>query len=143
VGKNRHKSYPEKERDGEIKRLKEALKRKDREIEKFKSELKTLEAAFTENIKFLKGKTAKLDLQELLRGAKKYESLNEIENNKNITFKELEDKWKCHKCNIGVMRLIVFNRPDGKHYIRSCSNRENCNNRTEVKKWHDKVEGVK
>ena len=141
VGK--HRTYAEKERDGEIKRLRDALKRKDREIEKLKSELKTLEAAFHENIRFLKGKTAKLDLQELIKGAQKKQDLKEIETEKEITFKELEEKWKCHKCNVGVMRLIVFNRPDGMHYIRACSNRGKCTNRTEAKKWHDKVEGIK
>lgn len=140
MAKNKHKSYPEKERDGEVKRLRDALKRKDKEVDKLKSELKTLETAFQENIKFLKGKTARLDLQELLKGAKKNESLKEIEDNKNFTFKELEEKWKCYKCNVGIMRLIIFNRPDGKHYIRACSNKSNCQNRTEAKKWHDNVE---
>lgn len=143
MAKGKHRTYADKERDGEIKRLKDALKRKDREIEKFKSELKTLEAAFQENIKFLKGKTAKLDLQELIKGAQKSQSLKDIETEKEVTFKELEDKWKCHKCQVGVMRLIVFTRPDGKHYIRACSNRGKCQNRTESKPWHEKVEGVK
>lgn len=139
----KHRTYPEKERDGEIKRLKEALKRKEREIEKLKSDLKTLEAAFQENIKFLKGKTAKLDLQELLKGAQKQQTLKQIEDEKQITFQELEKKWKCHKCNVGIMRLIVFNRPDGKHYMRVCNNKTKCQNRTEPKKWHEKVEGIK
>ena len=107
MAKSKHRTYAEKERDGEIKRLKDALRRKDREIEKFKSELKTLEAAFQENIKFLKGKTAKLDLQELMRGAQKKQNVTEIEEEKQVTFQELEEKWKCHKCGIGVMRLIV------------------------------------
>jgi ribosomal protein S20 len=141
VGK-KHKTYPEKERDGEIKRLRDALKRKDREIEKFKSELKTLEKAFEANIKFLKGKTAKLDLKELMDGAKKEQSLKEIETNKEATFQELEQKWKCHACGTGVMKLIVYTRPDGKWYLRKC-NQQTCTNRTEAKRWHDEVEGIK
>jgi ribosomal protein S20 len=142
VGK-KHKTYPEKERDGEIKRLRDALKRKDREIEKFKSELKTLEKAFEANIKFLKGKTAKLDLKELMDGAKKEQSLKEIETNKETTFQELEQKWKCHACGTGVMKLIVFTRPDGKFYIRACNNKPSCTNRTDAKRWSDEVQGIK
>ena len=139
----KHQTYPDKERDGEIKRLREALKRKDREIEKFKSELRTLEKAFESNIKFLKGKTAKLDLKELMDGATKEQSLKEIESAKESTFQELEKKWKCHKCSVGIMKLIVFGRPDGKFYIRSCNNKPSCNNRTDAKRWNDEVQGIK
>jgi uncharacterized FlaG/YvyC family protein len=103
VSKNKHISYPEKERDGEIKRLKDALKRKEKEIEKLKSELRTYEAAFQKNIQFLKGKTKDLSLQELLDGAKKEQNLKQIEGTVEIKFKELEEKWKCHKCGIGIM----------------------------------------
>lgn len=139
----KHRTYPDKERDSEVKRLRDALKRKDREVEKLKSELRTLEKAFEANIKFLKGKTAKLDLQELLSGAKKDMSIKEIEETKVVNFKELEEKWRCHKCQEGVMKLIVFSRPDGKHYIRACSNRDKCQNRTDAKPWKEDVEGIK
>lgn len=143
MGKGRvHKTYPEKERDGEIKRLKDALKRKDREIEKMKSELRTLEKAFEANIKFLKGKTAKLDLQELMSGARKEQSLKEIEVQKEVTFKEMEDRWRCRKCGTGVMKLIVYTRPDCRWYIRKCST-STCNNRTDAQRWQDGIEGIK
>lgn len=139
---NKHRTYPEKERDSEIKRLRDALKRKDRELEKMKSELKTLEKAFEANVKFLRGKTAKLDLQELMNGARKEQSLKEIETEKEVTFKELEEKWKCRTCGKGVMKLIVYTRPDGPWYLRKC-NQSQCNNRTDAQRWHDGVEGVK
>lgn len=139
----KHQTYPEKQRDSEVKRLREALKRKGKEVEKLKSELRTLEKAFEANIKFLKGKTAKLDLQELLNGAKKNLSVKEIEEEQSSSFKKLEEKWRCHKCQEGIMKLIVFSRPDGKHYIRACSNRNKCQNRTEPKQWNEEVEGIK
>lgn len=139
----KHLSYPEKERDSEIKRLRDALKRKEKEVIKLKSELRTLEKAFEANIKFLKGKTAKLDLQELLEGANKKQSVADIEKEKVLNFKDLEEKWRCHKCKEGVMKLIVFNRNDGKKYIRSCSNKNSCKNRTEPQDWNESVEGVK
>ena len=122
MSKSKHRSYPDKERDGEIKRLKDALKRKDREIEKLKGELRTYEAAFHKNIQFLKGKTKDLSLQELLEGAKKEQTLKQIEVEKELKFTELQKKWKCHKCPDGVMKLIMFSRPDGRWYLRKCSN---------------------
>ena len=144
MGKAKHRTYPEKERDSEIKRLKDALKRKDKEMDRLKSELKTLEKAFEANVKFLRGKTAKLDLQELLNGARKEQSLKEIETEKEVTFKELEDRWKCHSCGTGVMKLIVFGQANGtKKYIRACSNKGKCQNRTEPQEWHESVEGIK
>ena len=140
--KGRHRTYAEKERDGEIKRLKDALRRKDKEIERMKSELKTYSAAFEKNIQFLKGKTKDLTLQELIDGAKKEQNLKQIEVEKEITFKDMEKKWKCFKCGTGVMRIITYMRPDGRWYIRKCSNSQ-CVNRTKAQPWSDEVEGVK
>lgn len=144
MGKGKHKSYPEKQKDSEVTRLKAALKRKDKEMDKLKSELATLEKAFEANVKFLRGKTAKLDLQELLNGAKKEQSLKEIETEKVDTFKELEDRWRCHKCSVGILKLIVFGQANGtKKYIRVCSNKGICQNRTEAQDWHEEVDGIK
>lgn len=139
----KHRTYPEKERDGEISRLKNANKRLKSENDKLKSELKTYEAAFQKNIQFLKGKTKDLSLQELLAGAKKEQNLKGIEEQKEMTFKEMENKWKCFKCKKGIMKLIVYTRPDGPWYIRSCSNKPVCNHRTEGQPFHEEVEGVK
>jgi hypothetical protein len=142
MGKGKHQTYPEKERDGEISRLKNANKRLKSENEKLKAEIKTYEAAFQKNIHFLKGKTKDLSLQELLEGAKKEQSLKSIEDKKEMTFKDMESKWKCFKCNTGLMKLIVYTRPDGPWYIRKCTNPK-CTNRTEGQPFHDEVEGVK
>lgn len=142
MGKGKHKSYPEKQKDAEVTRLKAALKRKDKEMDKLKSELATYETAFQKNIQFLKGKTKDLSLQELLEGAKKEQKLVEIEKNKELTFKEMEQKWKCHKCGIGLMKLIMFNRLNEKWYLRKCNDTK-CDNRTEAQKWHEEVDGIK
>jgi arginine utilization protein RocB len=142
MARGRHIKYPEKEKDGEVKRLRDCLKRKQKEIDKLKSELKTYEAAFQKNIQFLKGKTKDLSLKELLEGAKNEDNLKKIEENKEMTFKEMEDRWKCFKCGKGMMKLIIFNKVSEKWYFRSCTNKPQCTHRTEAQKFHDNVEGV-
>jgi membrane-anchored glycerophosphoryl diester phosphodiesterase (GDPDase) len=137
MAKGKHQTYPEKERDGEISRLKNANKRLKSENEKLKAEIKTYEAAFQKNIYFLKGKTKDLSLQELLDGAKKEQSLKSIEDKKEMTFKDMESKWKCFKCGTGVMRIIMFNKLNEKWYLRKCSF---CENRTNAQKLDDNVE---
>lgn len=139
MGKGKGRSYPEKEKDGEVQRLKNALKRKDKEMEKLKSELKTYEAAFQKNIQFLKGKTKDLSLAELLEGAKKEQNLTKIEHVKEETYQEHKARWKCYDCNTGLMKIIVVPRQDGKWYMRCCNN-ELCKKRTELKPFTDDVE---
>jgi hypothetical protein len=143
VAKSKHRTYPEKVKDGEVEKLRNANKRLKSENEKLKGELRTYEAAFQKNIQFLKGKTKDLSLQELLDGAKKEQDLKGIEVEKEMTFKEMTEKWRCKKCKVGVLKLIVYTRPDGPWYIRSCGNKPNCNHRTEGQPFHDGVEGVK
>ena len=137
--KGKGRSYPEKEKDSEVQRLKQALKRKDKEMEKLKSELKTYEAAFQKNIQFLKGKTKDLSLQDLLAGAKKEQNLKQIETSKEETYQEHKARWKCFDCNIGIMKIIVVPRQDGRYYIRCCNN-DLCKKRTELKPFTDDVE---
>lgn len=141
--KGRRTTYAEKERDGEVKRLKDANRRLKSENEKLKSQLKTYEAAFQKNIQFLKGKTKDLTVEQLIEGAKKEQNLKEIETEKEMTFKEMESKWKCHSCKKGVMKLIVYTRHDGKWYIRSCTNKPTCTNRTKAQPWNNGVDGIK
>lgn len=50
---------------------------------------------------------------------------------------KLKAKWECHKCEDGYMKMVIINRPDGKHYFRSCTS---CDNRTNMKKYHEAVE---
>ena len=105
-----------------------------------KSELKTFNKAFEKNITFLRTKTKNFDLQELIDGAKLDMTLEEIGEEKQFTFKEMEDKWKCFQCNNGVMKLIIV--PNNR-YFRKCS-MSNCKNRTEIKSYQEenKPEGI-
>lgn len=48
-------------------------------------------------------------------------------------------KWKCHKCEFGLMKLMIIPRPDGPRYLRKCTE---CDNRTRLKKYTEDVEGI-
>ena len=52
---------------------------------------------------------------------------------------EKENKWLCHDCEKGVLRIIVVNRRDGTFYFRKC---DCCSKRTKMKKFTEEVEGV-
>lgn len=68
---------------------------------------------------------------------------HEKEDNKQIyeqQQKNLEKRWECYECGEGILRIIIYNRPDGPHYQRRC---DNCGQKTRVKPFHKDVEGVK
>lgn len=141
MSKGRPKANHREEKDGEVQKLRNTIRRLQSDIRKLKSELTTYEAAFQKNIQFLKGKTKDLTVTELIAGAKKEQTLAQIENNKELTFKEMEKRWKCHRCNEGVMKITVINRQDGKWYFRSCTNvTGKCKHRTELKPFNEDVE---
>ncbi len=50
-----------------------------------------------------------------------------------------EQRWKCHDCEDGIMRLKVFERQNGIVYYRKC---DKCDNRTKLQKWNKNVEGI-
>ena len=127
-------------RDGEINRLKAALRRMESDKRKLLSELKTLEAAFDHTVTFLRGKTNDLSVEELIQAASKGYTLIETEAKKEQSMSDLVKKWQCHKCPDGVMHLIIFANRDGQQYFRSCNK---CSNRTKPKQYHDKVSGVR
>jgi len=51
-----------------------------------------------------------------------------------------EEAWKCYNCNMGVLRLIIFENRVGIRYYRCC---DNCSKRTKAKTYNDKVDGIK
>jgi hypothetical protein len=134
----RHKE----EKDGEVKRLKNIIRRLESDKRKLLSEIKTLEEAFGKNIQFLKGKTDGLTIGELLNAAKKEQSLEEIEDEKQQTFSDMEKKWKCFKCEVGLMKLLIYGNREGMQYLRKCSNPK-CLNRTKPKPYNSNVEGLR
>ena len=144
MGKSQPRTLRHKEeKDGEIKRLKNTIRRLESDKRKLLSEVKTLEEAFGKNIQFLKGKTDGLTLNELIKAAKNEQSLEQVENEKEQKFSDMEKKWKCFDCENGLLKIIKYNNRDGEHYFRLCSNHPKCKKRTKPKKWHDNVEGIR
>jgi hypothetical protein len=52
---------------------------------------------------------------------------------------QIIEKWSCHKCNQGVLKIIIVSRADGQYYFRSCNI---CDNRTKIKAYEEAVEGI-
>jgi predicted nuclease with TOPRIM domain len=137
-----NKDKQKKSRDGEITRLRKAIRRLESDKRKLLSEVNTLTAAFDKNIQFLKGETDDLTISELVDAAKKEMSLKEAKDYKNQTFSEMEDKWKCYKCQTGILKIVLFTMGDNTKYFRMCSN-DKCKKRTLPKDWNDSVKGIR
>lgn len=129
-------------KDGEISRLRKIIRRLTSDKQKLLSELATIESAFERNLKFLKGVTKDLTVEELIDAAKKDLNLKQAQLAVEEARGELEEKWKCHTCSIGVLKLLIFNNREGTHYFRKCSNQK-CTNRTKTKPYTQQVEGIR
>ena len=53
---------------------------------------------------------------------------------------KLKKQWECNHCGTGFLKIYTINRFDGLVYYRKCTD---CSNRTKVKPYTDKVEGIK
>jgi hypothetical protein len=129
-----NKDYPKEERSGNEKRLKGQIKRLEHENNRLKSELRTLEVALGKNVMFLKTKTRNYTVEELIQGAQDEMNLEQIDEVKDKTFDANIERWKCFKCNDGVIKLIIV--PNNR-YLRKCSH---CEYRTVVKEYTEEVE---
>lgn len=76
---------------------------------------------------------ASVDLKRLAR--QQYKEELDFKSKK----EKLIEKWTCHKCGKGVMKLVLVSRVDGEHYFRSCSR---CDNRTKIQEYTEKVKGI-
>ena len=126
-------------KSGEIAKLKKHIRHLENEITKLKSELRTYDKVFNKNITFLKEKTNNLSLEDLIKGANDELNLQQIKQVKNHTFEDLKRKWMCHKCNIGVMKMVIVPFGEGSAYFRKC-NHNGCTNRTETKTYTEEVD---
>lgn len=127
-------------RDGEVARLKNALRRLESDKRKLLSEIKTLEAAFQHTVTFLRGKTKDLSVEELIAASNRGDNLSQIEHKKEHTLEDMIKRWECHKCTEGVMKLVIFENRTGKQYFRSCTC---CKNRTIPKPYTESVTGIR
>lgn len=54
--------------------------------------------------------------------------------------KSLANKWKCHDCDTGMLKLVILFKAGEEYYFRKCSE---CSKRTKLKKYTKDVEGIK
>lgn len=124
-----NKDYCKEDKSGNEKRLKGQIRRLEHEVKRLKSELRTLEVALGKNVLFLKSKTKQYTLEELIQGAQEEMNLDQIGDAKEHTFNALAERWKCYKCEVGMLKLIIV---PNRRYFRKCTTKD-CPQRTEVK----------
>ena len=52
---------------------------------------------------------------------------------------KIEEQWKCHECDDGIMRLVVMHRVGEPWYLRKC---DCCLHKTKLKKYNEEITGA-
>lgn len=76
--KQKKGSLMKQEKSGELQKLKNRIKRLEKQNRDLISKLNTAEQALKESVKFLKGSTEEISLEDLLEAAKDDKSLKEV-----------------------------------------------------------------
>lgn len=132
---HRNRSKGRESRDGEIGKLKDAIRRLKSDKQKLLAELNSISQAFNKNIVFLKEMTQDYSVEELIEASNKEMKLKDIP-----TTNKKAHKWKCFTCDVGTMHLVRYKEAGVDRYFRMCSNSPKCKNRTKPQNWHDGVE---
>lgn len=127
---NKSKDYPREDKSAEVKKLKGHIRTLEHEIKRLKSELKTYDNIFAKQVTFIKEKSRGLSVEDMIIGAQKNHTLDDIIDQKVETFDNLKQHWKCHNCE-GIFKLIIV--PNNR-YFRRCSL---CEKRTEIKSYEE------
>ena len=108
-------------------------------------ELSQLQTLKKENEK-LKKQVAQLRKQLARLDIDRYSNLKDLledhyeqEDMKVALGEKAKQKWKCHECPEGTLKLVIITRKDGAFYFRKCSS---CSKRTKTQRYHENVEGV-
>jgi hypothetical protein len=107
----------------EVQKLKEEVKKLRRENSKLRKVVSNVDM---ERYSFVQDLLVSLDYEE-------NNQLKKVE-------KSLEQKWKCHDCTTGLLRLIILFKAGEEFYFRKC---DCCNKRTKLKKYTEGVQGLK
>lgn len=119
-----------------IRSMKNHIRKIERENNRLKSEIKTLEAGFKSSLTYIDQELKSFDVLDIVEYFAKKTKTKKSERTDN-TLTELKDKWVCHQCSKGIIKLIKVPRPDGVWYFRKCNE---CTNRTEMKPYNDAIE---
>jgi len=120
---SRRNRYADKELD-QLQKLKCENKRLKNQISSLRKQLQRVDIDRFTNLRDLVYQQSIEDLQEIIKEERK----------------KLKQKWECFKCRTGFMKIHTLSRRDGLMYYRKCGS---CDNRTKVKPYNDKVEGIK
>lgn len=126
-------------KDGEVSKLKKHIRHLEKENSQLKSQLRTYDRVFTKNVTFLKEKTRGLSLEDLIIGANAELNLEQIKEEKVNSFQDLQKKWQCFQCEVGILKMVIIPRGDGNSYFRQCSNPK-CRHRTDMKEYTEAVD---
>lgn len=108
----------------EVQKLKKDNQKLRRENQKLRKVIKNVDF---ERYSFVQDLLSSFDYD------KKQSTRKEIQQN-------LEEKWKCHECGEGVLRLVILFKVGEEFYFRKC---DCCGKRTKLKKYTEDVKGVK
>jgi len=100
--KSKKGSIVKQEKSGEIQKLKNRIKKLEKDKRILISKLNTAEMALEKNFKFLKGTTEDVSLEDLLEAAKKSKTLKEVKTKKRCSSCGSED-LKVMKTLFGVL----------------------------------------
>jgi hypothetical protein len=138
LGKS-NKNLEKESKSGEVTKLKKHIRHLENEITQLKSQLRTYDRVFSKNVTFLKEKTRGLSLEDLIIGANAELNLETIKEEKVNNFQDMEKKWKCFQCQVGILKMIIIPRGDTNSYFRQCNNPK-CKHRTDVKEYTEEVD---
>lgn len=130
----KNKDYPQNDVSSlkqTISNLKAQVKRRDKQIERLKGELVSLEKAFNESKIFINSKLEGLSIETIVNSVGKQ--------SKKQKQKDLRKRWKCDKCQSGFLKIDIINVGSYKKYRRKCVNSK-CGHTTRLQTWHEGVE---
>ena len=110
-------------KDGEIQRLRGIIRRLESDKRKLLSEVKTYEAVFQHNMRYISKKIddENLTIEDVIKAANKKQTLRQAAEEKEHTIDDMVKKWQCWKCEEGIMKLVVYENRVGKQYFRRCN----------------------
>lgn len=117
------------------------LNRRDKKIKQLLSDIRTLQKALDESVVYIDDRLADIPVEDIVKyfNKKRRGGLDEVRETVEKSKEDLKKKWQCFSCGEGYLRLIIINRPDGRHYFRSCNC---CDKRTKIKRYTEDVEGA-
>ena len=119
---SRRRRYSTKEND-ELQNLKYENQKLKKQVSTLRKQITRLDIDRYENLKSLISKYDKLETEDVSKKERE----------------KLKQKWACFECRTGVMEIYTIFKADGQHYCRKCNS---CGNKTKLKPYTDKVEGL-